>query len=178
RRAPTLALYPYTTLFRSPVVAPSDLACGGSRDRHNTQRVLSVSSKKRGSQAGSHGSHTGHVTYPCSRASTTCLKYRRSASGIRVVHVQSVRWKRRELRCAQKGSAGAAVAVAAGASAAANGSAADGVVVAAGGAVSTVGTLESAPTGSTSFRFRFVSTVWRNSSLARRNSRIARPTIR
>src|SRR5207244_1732213 len=137
-----------------------------------------VQEKKRGAQAGSRGSQTGHVTYPCSRASATCLKYERSASGIRRTHAQSVRWKRREPRWAQRGSAGSTVAVPAGAlSAAASGSPPDGMIVAVGGAVSTVGTVEGWPTGSDSFRLRFVSTVWRNSSLARRSSRSVRPSI-
>src|SRR5207247_912033 len=84
-----------------------------SRDPHNTQRVLTLSSnKKRGAQAGSRGPPP------------------------------------------------------------------DGMIVAVGGAVSTVGTVEGWPTGSDSFRLRFVSTVWRNSSLARRSSRSVRPSIR
>ena len=52
------------------------------------------------------------------------------------------------------------------------------MIVAVGGAVSTLGTVEGWLIGSRSFRLRFVSTVVRNSSLARRNSRSARPTIR
>src|SRR5437867_8781037 len=55
-------------------------------------------------QAGSQGSQTGQVRYPCSRASATCLKYARSGSGIRLTQVQSLLWTRRDVRCAQNGS--------------------------------------------------------------------------
>src|SRR5438874_2331512 len=147
---------------------------------YDTQRVLRKASKKRGwSYAGSQGSQTGQVLRPCSRASVIVFMYTRSASGIRATQSQSRRWKSRESRCAQYGSPCSTVSVptATGRSvvSGAIGSVSDGNV---GEASVGVEAYEDTGGASGSLMCRFVSTVDRNSSLARRNSRSARPTIR